>query len=461
MAFYHNKKQVASKIALSSTGFLKVFSTLRLICMLSLLALLVTSLASCATRPRPGEEKAVVRLSVWGSQQEMDTLRDQVARFERLHPTASVDILHAPESYFQKLHLWVAAGLTPDVMMVNSLSYGLFAQHRVFIDLNDKLATEQKQDFFPQALQAFQWPADAGGETSPVQAAIPRDVSNLVVYVNKDLLKREGLTYPSANWTWQEALALAKQVTKRDAEPKRWGVSFYRRPPLFWLPFVWSWGGNLLNSDTTELMLDEPKALEGLRFYQALAHQHQVAPTRQETGGTPMTQLFLQERLAFLVSGRWTTPFLNEYASFNWDVVPFPQGPAGSRVGIDATGYAISKTTQHEALAWELVEFLTSAEQQEEVVASGLIVPARRSVAFSEAFINPDKLPVRDDVFLKVIENGVPSRVPPRWTEFEEQLSNMLEPVWDGDKTPKEALQANKTQLSSLLEKKTVGQANE
>ena len=307
------KKQLAAKIASLSSVWCKFFSTFQLIGMLCLLMTGILGLNACSVNQEVSQ-KTTLQLSVWGSQQELKTLRKQLNRFEAQYPNLEVELLHAPESYFQKLHLWVAAGLTPDVMMLNSLSYGLFAQHNVLADLSTQLSAEAKQDFFPQALQAFQWKSPQ--QERPIQAAMPRDVSNLVVYVNRDWLKRKKLAVPSETWTWDEALSLAKQLSEPESKPKKWALSFYRRPPLFWLPFVWSWGGQLINSEGTQLTLDEQKALAGLNFYQSLAHKYHVAPTRKETGGTPMTQLFLQQRVALLISGRWTTPFLNQYAAF-------------------------------------------------------------------------------------------------------------------------------------------------
>ena len=124
---------------------------------------------------------------------------------------------------------------------------------------------------------------------------------------------------------------------------------------------------------------------------------------------------------------------------FDWDVLPFPKGPQDSRVGVDATGYGMSADSKHPKAAWQLIQFLTGEAQQKEVAASGLIVPARRTVAEGSVFNDLSQKPEHDQVFLDVIESGVPSHVPPRWTEFEEQLSNLLEPVWDGKLSPEEA----------------------
>jgi multiple sugar transport system substrate-binding protein len=154
-----------------------------------------------------------------------------------------------------------------------------------------------------------------------------------------------------------------------------------------------------------------------------------------------------------MVNGRWSVPVLREQAKFRWDVVPFPVGPSGkSRVGIDASGYAVSAKTQHPKESVELIEFLLSRKAIEQVTASGLIVPARPDVAESDLFLAPNQAPAHGRAFLDVIADGVPTHTSPRWNELSEELGLALDPVWDGAKTAEVAVKAVKSKLEHLLE---------
>lgn len=248
---------------------------------------------------------------------------------------------------------------------------------------------------------------------------------------------------PSPDWDWQEALQKAKALTRRDVTPKRFGWSVYKTPPLYWLPFVWSWGGQWFSPGHTPPSLDaapadwnDANALAGLNFYKALRHQHRVMPSVQETGQATMTQLFLQQRLAFLVSGRWSVPFLRENAPFRWDVVPFPAGPAGSRVGVDATGYAISQQSKVKDAAWHWIAFVSRSAAQQAFARSGLIIPARRDVAESASFLAPGQRPAHSRVFLQVLETGVPTQTAPDWNERSEALIQQLTPAFEQPESP-------------------------
>lgn len=400
-----------------------------------------------------------IQLSTWGSAQEVSVLKSLLQEFEASHPQVSVDLLHIPDNYYQKLHLLVASDLTPDVIFTNSISFPIYASQGVFMDLRPLLTQQAttsdlaERQFYPAALQSFTW-TDARGHTT--LGALPRDISDVAIFYNRDLFKQANLPEPSPHWTWEQFLDTAKKLTvdtNNDGDPDQFGFSFYSKPPLFWLPFVWSAGGELFSPDLRRMTLDRPAAVQGVQFYANLRNRWHVAPKKVESGGVTMSQLFLQQKIAMMINGRWSVPVLREQAKFHWDVAPMPIGPSGkSRVGIDASGYAISAKTLHPQAAKELVCFLLSRKAIEAVTASGLIVPARQDVAESDLYLAPGQIPAHGRVFLDAIADGVPTHTPPRWNELSEELGLALEPVWDGQQDAASAVKVVKPKLQHLLE---------
>jgi len=398
--------------------------------------------------------RTTLQLATWGSAEEVKVLRTLLDRFERVYPELQVDLLHIPDQYYQKLHILIAGGLVPDVIFTNSLYFPVYAESGVFQDLRPFVAESpevQESDFFPSALAAFAWTNP--GEP-PMLGALPRDVSNLVVYYNRSLFREAGVRDPSPDWTWEDFLQKAQALTQDrngDGRLDQFGVSFNRVPPLFWLPFVWSAGGELFDPGFQQILLTSPQAMAGLQFYADLRNKHHVAPRQVESGSATMSQLFLQQKIAMMLSGRWSVPVFREQAGFDWDVVPFPQGAVGSRVGIDASGYAMAAKTKHPQAAWALIAFLTSQEAIAKASQSGLIVPARQDVAASGAFLNPDLPPRNSQAFIEAIPTGVPTHTPPRWNEVAEVLGLALDPVWDGKKTVEQAMEGLDETVKPLL----------
>ncbi len=367
--------------------------------------------------------KPSLTLSTWGTPAELQTLKGLIQDFEAQQPQIQVRVRYMPDAYTQGLQLLVASKQTPDVMMLNSLDVPRFCQ----ADLLQNLHTVPDLDlkaYFPTALQSM---------TSPqgVLCAMPRDVSNLVVFVNQDLLSRLPQTLQNqvhSAWRLKDLPSMASVLQdynqRHPQSPPKWLMSAYHAPALFWLPFLWSEGVDLFHQNTLQF---SPTVINTLDAYKALRYTPAFAPLRSEVGSTTMTDLFMQGRLLFLLSGRWSVPFLRENADFQWDVLPFPKGQAGSVVGIDSTGYALSKHSRHPQEAEALLRFLTREASQRAWVKSGLIMPSRQGLAKSDLFLQATQVPKHASVFLEAMSSGIPSHYPTRWTSLGQSLNLVME----------------------------------
>ena len=157
-----------------------------------------------------------------------------------------------------------------------------------------------------------------------------------------------------------------------------------------------------------------------LRIYN-LRKKYHVAPLKSESASATMAQMFLQQKLAMHLSGRWLVPKYREEADFDWDVVQFPKGENGSIVPLDASGWAISKSSKNKIMARKLIDFLASKESSQKFTQSGLIVPARKDVAESIYFFD-NKKPLNARTFINAIEN---SKTTPVSIDYKEILDNL------------------------------------
>ena len=119
-------------------------------------------------------------------------------------------------------------------------------------------------------------------------------------------------------------------------------------------------------------------------------------------------------------------PKLREEAKFDWDIVQFPNGEKGSIVQLDASGWAIAKSSQHKQEAQKLIEYLSSKESSEIFTTSGLIVPARYDVANSKYFLDGEK-PKNSKIFLKIIKTSKPTPVTIDYREVTDKLKKSME----------------------------------
>ena len=140
--------------------------------------------------------------------------------------------------------------------------------------------------------------------------------------------------------------------------------------------------------------------------------------------------MFLQGRLAMHLSGRWLVPKYRQDAEFNWDIVGFPSGTSGSITPLDASGWAIAKSSKHKAQATKLIKYLSSKNSIERLTQSGLIVPARIDVANSRIFLD-NNAPHNAKVFLNTIETSVPTPVSVDYKEKTDKLKQQTEGLFN------------------------------
>jgi len=395
----------------------------------------ITSVILCGCAKKTDNIK--IKFSSWGSESEIAVIKPLLKEFESENPDVKVDFVHIPKNYFQKLHLLVASNLAPDVVFINNLSGVLYAKNNIFLDLsyylkNDEILSEK--DFFPQALEAFKYQNKL--------YAIPRDISNLVVYYNKDIFDKYNVPYPDKYWTFEKFLKTSQKLTKDlngDKKIDQFGVSF-EEAHLFWLPWLWSNGGGVISKNLDAIIINKPESIEALQFYADLRNKYHVAPTKSEAGSATMAQLFIGQKVAMHISGRWSTPRYRKDIDFKWDIARFPRGKAGSIVDCDTSGWAISSSSKYPKESWRLIKFFAAKKSSENFARSGLILPARIDVANSAVFLDKKLPPGNSKVFAEVIPDSIPTPVTENYQEITDTINTYLEPLWNGQKSAKEVI---------------------
>ncbi len=393
-------------------------------------------------------------LASWGSQEEIQAYQQVLRVFQEKNPGIRVEYINIPSNeYLAKITAMMAAGSPPDVFFINNIDFPGLASRGVLKPLDPFIQRDKYPtgDIFPGILKAFQW----GG----AQYGLPRDVSNLVVFYNRNLLRKAGLPDPKPDWTWDDFLRYAKALTvEKDGKRVQWGVSF-QTFYLFWEPWVWSAGGRFYSPDHSKFLLNSPPSVEGLQFYLDLRYKHHVAPTPEEAQDRGAFTMFLNGQTGMIVDGRWRVPTLKARAKFDFDVVPFPRGKAGSIVDIDGSGWVMAAGTRNPEAAWKLLSFLAGPEASQIFTKTGLIIPARgvdvknveKSIQNLKDFFVPPP-PRSQHFFLTVNKTARPTETFERWNQALQLINKALEPVWQGKAELKAALDGVAPQVQKILD---------
>jgi multiple sugar transport system substrate-binding protein len=285
--------------------------------------------------------------------------------------------------YEDKLKAEFSAGNAPDIVWIPGASTADYAKLGVIMDLSTISAADSTfsvADYYEAPMKELQENGHLWG--------LPRDISTLVMYYNKDLFKKYNVDDPAdlaaqGKWNWENFERVAKELT--NATDRTYGFSMSNWWGL-WGYFVNAGGGSLFNEDRTACALTEPGSIAGLEFMRKLFLDDKVATAPGIEGGVSETD-FLAGNVGMFPNGRWMTPAMRDNAKFDWGVVEMPQGEVKS-TWLFWGPYVVSAKTQYPEQAWTVLKALTSPEVQSKVAALGSNIPSNKAQAAVDAFLN-------------------------------------------------------------------------
>lgn len=369
------------------------------------------------------EKKEVIRFSTWGSQSEKEILSVIIDKFEKENPNIKIELLHIPQNYFQKIQLLFASGLEPDVIFLNNQNIQMYINANLLEDLS-LYFPNSANIFFNQAIDCF--------KENEKLYAIPRDISNLVIYYNKDLFKKENITVPNKINSIYELKDLAKRVSNKDT----FGINFEENS-LFWSYYLASNGGGILSDDKKSVIINNKNSIEALNLYSSMIKEH-IAPSKAEIGSMTTAQMFINGKLAMYLSGRWLVPKFRETLKFDWDIIEFPSNET-NKLYIDSSGWALSKNSKQKENAVKFIKYLSSKESIDDFSKSGLIVPARIDSAYNSEFINKTLNPKNSIIYIKMLENAKPTPVNENYSTINDIINEKAQTIFSGEKKAIEA----------------------
>ena len=177
--------------------------------------------------------------------------------------------------------------------------------------------------------------------------------------------------------------------------------------------------------DPTRSNVADERFIEGFQFYADLSVRHGVAPLAADmqsaSASMSAMDLFSQGKAAMVLTGHWQYSRLVANPDLDFDVTVLPTGPHARRAksGIGTTGLGISAASAKKDVAWEFVKFATGPEGQRAIAASGLFVPALRSVLHSPEFLGAHTGIRNLDVLTGGPDNSHHFPVSPRWAQLD------------------------------------------
>lgn len=338
-------------------------------------------------------------------------------------------------SYQDQLKTEAAAGTAPDVFWIPGTDVADFGTKGIIMDLREYAAADETYsdaDFYPGPMFHLTFDPTTG-ETGKTLWGLPRDVSTFVLYLNNDLIAEAGAEDPrvlaaNGEWTWEKFIEVGQAVAALGPDVKGYAASSWWGPYGVWINGA---GGGFFNEDRTACALDTPEAIAGLTQLKDLYGLDNFAVKYGEDPEPP----FQAGTVAMYQNGRWATPGIRSNASFDWDAVALPDGPAPGGNWLFWGAYAANAATQNPEAAWRVIKALTDPEIQAMVAELGANIPSRVGEQAAADFLTFTP-PANNQAYLDGLANNSVAEGPlwaGSWPQFDSVMTPAIQGVINGD----------------------------
>ncbi|MCX6832355.1 MAG: extracellular solute-binding protein [candidate division Zixibacteria bacterium] len=375
----------------------------------------------------------------WTNPEVKPTVQQMIGEFERTHPQIKVQLgdLTWADGH-EKIAIALAAGGGPDVIELGSDWVAEFAASGKLSDLT--AATQGLTD----SLRMWD-PAIYQGK----RYAVPWMLGTRVLFCNRTLLRQAGYDETFVPRTWIELAEAAAKISRLGDNRFGFGSNSAERHRLYkkYLPFFWSAGGEVFNSNMTATQFNSDAGRKSLEYYLRLSANGLVETQAR------IEDYFAAGKIGFVISGEWLVKKLNRLErSFDYFVTTMPS-PGGKKPGVSFAGgeyLVVGSASKNPDMAMELIRFLVQSQNDTMFArATGSFTPVNvQSTMTYDAELTPIA-----KVFQQQLRNSRSTPVHPAWVSLEEALERGIEQALYKKKSPEDALQKIDSDCAAILKK--------
>ena len=273
----------------------------------------------------------------------------------------------------QQLSQGFAGGSPADLFYLAPELLAGFAGNGSLVAYGSQL--ENVDDFYPSLVENF--------TIDDEFYCAPKDFSTLALIINTDLWAAAGLTEADVPTTWEELAAVTQTLTS----PGVVGLAFgpeYQRVGTF---MAQAGGGMVVDG---EPVANSPENVEALEYVKS----HLVDGTfaySSDIGAGWGGEAFGKQLAAMVIEGNWIGGALSaDFPDVPYLVAELPAGPAGQGTLQFTNCWGMAADSPNQQAALDLVEYLTSTEQQLAFSEAFGPMPSIQSAADAWTEANPD-----------------------------------------------------------------------
>ena len=259
------------------------------------------------------------------------------------------------------------------------------------------------------------------------------------MFYNKTMFQQAGLEDPyelvqRGEWTWEKMLEAALTLTTGDqfglaADPNR--LAEY---------LILSNDARILNTETGEIVMDSPEAMEALEFMADLYNVHNVIKPNDRSSNWEDPPVFFNEGLVGMVHGEsWEASDERRDTPFEWGYVFWPLGPNASEYGalkVSGGGYVIPVGVEDPEIVYQIWEDLQIWEYERDHLHAEYenILTNQESVDIANQMLDAVKIS--------------------KWKQYNlhDAFYGTFEAIMNGDETPAQAVAKVKPEAQARVD---------
>ncbi len=365
------------------------------------------------------------------------------------------------------------AGELPDTAIMSEAGVLKFAENGLLADISDMYA---EGDAKPLDSLTFKY------EGQPVAYSAANEILNL--WYNIDLLNdvctKEGIDPASVTppasadsaWDWDTFVKTAQTLTldtngnnalSPDFDANNIDIYGCTINCLPWQLEVWakSNGAGYYSEDGKTCTIDSDATVDALQKIADLSSKYHCAPPVTSAANALESSLG-SKKVVMATDGAWNVgTFLGPSADFKYGVGVLPY--MKDKVTICTGGpNVVFSTTKHPAEAMEWLKWYYKEENSWSLIEAGTWMPILDSwytdSTLTDKWINNPNYPDHDMYKSAVVDYAKNNSKSTAWyyvngtEDFNSTLDTVFSSVWSGDKTMKEAIDENKSELQDIFD---------
>lgn len=304
----------------------------------------------------------------WGDASDIPAWEELSKVYSQENPNVQINpsISGTGVDYYTKLQTTFAGGIVPEIASFQGWEWQPFADAGLLAPIDGYVERDNFTGPYPEGVDSIEFSTRRDGD----RYLVPLQSGVMVMFYAKKPFDEAGIDYPTDDWTFDEFVSMAEQLTNTDGDRKMYG---YQANGIYPRDIHWirSTGAQEFDQlvDPRTAMFDQPEIIEILQLVvQDFQYKLGISPTPADLEGG--TNTIDTGNAAMKYEGPWFFPRLNspelraEGKEIEFDVVMMPKMADDSRPHRGwAEGVCVPKSELVDA-AWDFVHFMGGEEGQ-------------------------------------------------------------------------------------------------